>query len=128
MTNDSAAQETWFLSENKTSRGAKIRRLIVVLLLVDLVAMVWFGRVISGNPLGGFFWPHPNMVLFPIPMDFGSWLPTISPLNPIDAFIYTVFIYGGLWIIWSAVGILYVVYPYVPPLKKRVDALKARLK
>ncbi|MGV9103170.1 MAG: hypothetical protein ACOC38_10860 [Promethearchaeia archaeon] len=125
MTDDSNPQNAWFSSENGLSRLAEVRRLIVVILLLDLIGMVWFGRVITGDPLNGLFWPTPNMMLFPIPRDFGSWTPVVSPLSPLDAFVYTVFIYGGLWIVWCLVAILYIVYPYVPPLRTRVDNLKA---
>lgn len=126
MTDDSTTKDAWLVSEKGLNRWAKVRRLVILILLVDLIIMVWFGRVITGNPLDGFYWPRPNMVLFPIPMDFGSWTPVFSPLNPIDAFIYTVFIYGGLWILWSFVAILYVIYPFIEPLRTRVEGLRKR--
>jgi len=124
--NDDSIKDRWLLSEEGLNRWAKIRRFIVVILLADLIIMVWFGRVITGNPLDGFYWPYPNKILFPIPMDFGSMIPVFSPLNPVDAFVYTIFIYGGLWILWLLVGILYVVYPFIEPLRTRVESLKKR--
>ncbi len=112
---DGEQKEPWLLS--KRARGPILRRLVVVVLLIYLVALVPFARGIGGDLAGGFYWTYPGFVLFPIPGDSGSMIPVTEPLTPIDQFVYVVFIWNGMWVAWTAVAVLYIVYPFLLKLR-----------
>ncbi len=117
MTPNGPQKEPWLLS--KKARGPILRRLIVVVLLIDLAAMVLFAQQISGDLAGGFYWPYPGKMLFPIPVDSPANIPVTEPLTLIDQFVYVVFIWNGMWVAWTAVAVLYIVYPFLLKLRSK---------
>lgn len=101
--------EPWYLA--RRNRGALLRRLLVLILLLDLAPMVVFARNISGDIVNGFYWAYPGLTLFPFPLDLGSNLPVTAPLNPVDALVYMFFISNGIWMAWTAIALAYTFYP-----------------
>jgi hypothetical protein len=108
------------------------KRIYVLLLMIYLAVMVNVAKYIGGNIFEGFYFPYPGRILFPIPFDlgwFGHYIvsPVLVPLNPVEFFIYLVFIYQGVWIFWMAIGILYVMLPWSPRLQTFVGNLKSKI-
>lgn len=87
------------------------RRLVVLLLLLYLSALVDIGHIILGDLRTGFYYGNYGYVLFPFPSNPSFLLPVITPVPLIEAIIYTIFIYQGIWIAWSLLGILYIMMP-----------------
>ncbi|RDE12186.1 MAG: hypothetical protein C4K47_08690 [Candidatus Thorarchaeota archaeon] len=109
-------KELWLLSREEL--GPLLRRLIVVIVLIDFAGMVILAQWVMGNLTDGFFWGgSPGSMLFPIPIRVYSFLPVLTPLSPIDSFVYVVFIWNDIWIAWTAVAVLYIVYPALLKLK-----------
>lgn len=109
--------EPWSLTGS--NRGALLRRLLVLLLLLDLAAMVPLARYVAGDIVNGLYWLYPGMTLFPVPLDLGSVITVTAPLDAIDAFVYVLFISNGIWIAWTVVAIVYIFYPVFRRLKLR---------
>ena len=98
----------------KTQRVAIVRRVAVILLLLYFVVLVHAGSYVSENLDFGFFFGTSGYGLFPFPYHLPhGWaaLMVITPLDPIEVFIYVVFIGQGIWIAWMSLGIIYIMMP-----------------
>lgn len=104
---------------SKRARGPILRRVVVVVLLIYLLALVPFARGIGGDLAEGFYWTYSGHRLFPIPVDFHSMLPMTEDLTPIDQFVYVVFMWNGMWVVWTVVALFYIVYPLLLNLRSR---------
>jgi len=118
MNPNGGQKEPWLLPNG--ARGPILRRLVVVVLLIYLLALVSFARGIGGDLVEGFYWSMPGYRLFPIPVRlYDSWLPVTEDLTPIDQFVYVVFIWNGMWVAWTAVAVLYIVYPFLLKIRSK---------
>ena len=70
----------------------------------------------SGGP-GGFF---------PLPFPPGI-AAVITPGLPIDNVFYLVFMHGGIWIAWIALGLLYLFSPYRVDIRLLHNKIRTRL-
>jgi hypothetical protein len=75
--------------------------------------LVDFEGAVIGDLRTGFYYGSYGYTLFPYPHWRSILLPVMTPLPPIEAFIYAVFVYQGIWIAWTALGIIYVMMPLV---------------
>jgi hypothetical protein len=114
-------------NESKKNIG---RRILVLLLMIYLAVMVNAALYVSGNIFVGFYFWSGGHKLFPIPYNpawFGNITASvITPLNPIECFIYAIFINHGIWIFWLGIGIIYIVYPWLSHLHAFVGNLKSK--
>ncbi len=94
-----------------TSRKLIARRITVLLLFLYLAALVDVGSAILGDLRTGFWYDNIGHTLFPYPHTAGGLLPVITPVPPIEVFVYVAFVYQGIWIAWTALGIIYIVAP-----------------
>ena len=106
------------------------KRIVVIILMIYLAVMVTVAyRGIIGDVFNGFYWRSGGWSLFPIPIDpswFG-WI-TITALVPLTFYelpVYLFFVGHGVWIFWEVVGVLYIVYPWVPFLQSVVNRGKS---
>ena len=94
-------------------------RIIVIFLIIYLAVMVTVtNQGLIGDVFNGFYWRSGGWALFPIPINpswFG-WIVTMAyePLTFFELPVYLIFVGHGIWIFWEVVGILYIVYPWVP--------------
>ena len=101
-------------------------RIIIILLMVYLALMVTVAyHGITGDVFNGFYWRSGGYSLFPIPFD-SAWfgLITITVFVPLTFFelpVYLIFVGHGVWVFWEVVGILYIIYPWIPFLQSVVD-------
>ncbi len=96
-----------------THRDSVVKRITVLLLILYLFAMVNVGRYVFGDLWNGLHWTSWSYTLFPIPTEILSSLPVEITLNPIEAFIYLLFIGQGIWVAWMSLGVLYIMMPLV---------------
>jgi hypothetical protein len=87
------------------------RRIAVLLFFLYLAVLVDVGGAVLGDLRTGFYYGNYGNTLFPYPHNKGFLLPVITPVPPIEAFIYTVFVYQGIWIAWTALGVIYIMMP-----------------
>ena len=87
------------------------RRIAVLLFFLYLAVLVDVGGTVLGDLRTGFYYGNYGNTLFPYPHNRGFLLPVITPVPPIEAFIYAVFVYQGIWIAWTALGIIYIMMP-----------------
>ena len=73
------------------------------------------------NPEEGLMWTSgaPGR-FFPLPAQPGI-AAVMSPAYPIDEVFYLVFMHGGIWIAWIALGLLYLFSPYRLDLRLLLD-------
>lgn len=98
----------------KTQRAAFVRRVAVILLLLYFAVMVDAGRAVMGDFTNGFYFGTSGYGLFPVPYRLPPGWPSlqvITPLHPIEVFIYVVFIGQGIWIAWMSLSIIYIMMP-----------------
>ena len=74
--------------------------------------MVYVGVLIVGHPGTGYHYTNIGHHLFPFPSTDSVLLPAFTPVPPVEAFVYTIFIYQGLWIAWASLGIAYILLPF----------------
>ena len=94
-----------------TSRKLTARRIAVLLFFLYLAVLVDVGGAVLGDLRTGFYYGNYGNTLFPYPHNEGFLLPVITPVPPIEAFIYAVFVYQGIWIAWTVLGIIYIMAP-----------------
>lgn len=96
-----------------------LKRVLVILLMVDLVVMVSVAsQGLRRNIFDGYYWPSSGWSLFPIPLNpywvGGIVLPVIVPLSPFELLVYLIFIGPGFWVFWEIIGAAYIAYPWSP--------------
>ena len=105
-------------------------RIIVIFLMIYLAVMVTVAsQGLIGDVFNGFYWRSGGWSLFPIPLN-PSWLGwgTTLALVPLTFFefpVYLIFVGHGVWIFWEVVGVLYLVYPWIPFLHPIVNRGKS---
>lgn len=92
-------------------RVTLIKRATVGLLLLYLPVLVDVSRFVSE---GSNYWldcPYGGFRLFPIPYISYRAITVITPLSLLEAIVYVLFLRGGIWGLWMALGIAYIVVP-----------------
>ena len=111
-------------------RAALIRRVMVALLLVYYI---WI--LISAWFIGGWWWSLEEGLMWsslppgrflPIPAPSGGYQ-VFSRAYLIDQIFYLVFMHGGIWIAWIALGLLYLFSPYRIDIRLLLDRVRTRL-
>ena len=125
-------QETeWVDSRERQVKKNIGRRFFVLLLMIYFAVMVNAASCVSGNIFEGFYFWSGGHKLFPLPYDpawFGNITASvITPLNPLECFIYAIFINHGIWIFWIGLGIIYIALPWTVRLQTFVGNLKSNL-
>ena len=134
--NESSTQNVEFRNQNLLMRRhvdkvALIHRVMVALLLVY---HIWI--LISAWSMSGSWWWSLEEGLmwsstipgrfFPIPAPpRGYWV--ISHASLIDNAFYLVFMHGGIWIAWIALGLFYLFSPYRLDMRLLLDKVRTRL-
>lgn len=105
-------------------------RVVVIILMLYLAIMVivaYHGLI--GDVFAGFYWRSSGWSLFPIPID-PTWFGVgvymmLVPLTFFELPVYLIFVGHSIWIFWEVVGVLYIVYPWVPFLQSVVKRGKS---
>jgi len=96
-------------------RAALIRRIVASLVLVYYI---WI--LVSAFSMGGWWWSLEEGLMwssggpggfFPIPTPPGN-LAIITHGYLVDQVFYLIFMHIGIWIVWVALGLLYIFSPY----------------
>ena len=133
--NESSTQNVEFQNQNllvrrHVDRAALIRRVTVALLLVYYI---WI--LVSAFSMGGWWWSleeglmwlsFPPGRFFPIPAPPKGYQ-TLSHASLVDNIFYLVFMHGGIWMAWIALGPLYLFSPYRVDIRLLLSKVRTRL-
>jgi hypothetical protein len=133
--NESSTQNMEFrnrklLVRRHVDRAALLRRVTVA---AFLAYYIWI--LTSAFSMGGWWW-SPEEGLMWVSTIPGRFLPIPAPPEgygvlsygyPIDQVFYLVFMHGGIWIAWIALGLLYLFSPYRIDLRLLHDRVRTRL-
>lgn len=133
---ESSAQNVEFQNQNllvrrHMDRAALIRRVAVALLLIYYIWILTSAWLMSGlwwwSPEEGLMWIStiPGRFL-PIPAPPGGYW-VLSHASLVDNIFYLVFMHGGIWMVWIALGLLYLFSPYRVDLRLLLDKARTRL-
>ncbi len=118
------------LVRRHVDRAARIRRVMVALILVYYI---WI--LISAWFIGGWWWSLEEGLMWsslppgrflPIPAPSGGYQ-ALSHGYLIDQVFYIMFIHCGIWIVWVALGLLYLFSPYRIDIRLLLDRIRTRL-
>ncbi len=135
--NESNNQNVEFQNQNllvkrHMDKAARKRRVRVALLLVYYILILAFAWSLSGlwwwSLEEGLMWSSggPGM-FFPIPFPPGM-LGVITPAYLVDQVFYLIFMHGGIWIVWVALGLLYLFSPYRVDIRLLLDKVRTRFR
>ncbi len=96
----------------KTKRAILVRRAAIILILLYFAAMVDVGSHVYGTVTQGFYFTYLGYELFPIPYQGVIVFPVIVELDLLRSFIFYTFIGQGMWIVWTSLGIIYILMPF----------------
>ncbi|MGY5862367.1 MAG: hypothetical protein RTU09_08345 [Candidatus Thorarchaeota archaeon] len=111
-------------------KTARTRRVAVALLLVYYI---WI--LVSAFSLCCWWWSLEEGLMwtsggpgrfFPIPVPPGM-LAVLTRGYPVDQVFYIVFMHGGIWIAWIALGLLYLFSPYRIDMRLLLNKVRTRL-
>ena len=133
--NESGTRDVEFRNQDLLVRrhmdkAAWTRRVRVAILLVYYILILAFAWLMSGSWWWsleeGLMWSSggPGM-FFPIPFPSGM-LGVETPAYLVDQVFYLVFMHGGIWIAWIALGLLYLFSPYRIDLHLLRDRFRTR--
>ena len=132
---ESGTQNAEFQNQNllvkrHVDRAALIRRVAVSLLLVYYI---WI--LVSAFSMVGWWWSLEEGLMWsslppgrflPIPASPGPYM-AISHASLVDQVFYLVFMHGGIWIAWIALGLLYLFLPYQVDIRLLLNRIRTRL-
>ena len=129
-TQNMESQNQNLLVKRHVDKAARTRRVAVALLLVYYIWILvsafsqccWWWSLEEG-----LMWTSggPGM-FFPIPVPPGI-LAVITHGYLVDQIFYIMFMHGGIWIAWIALGLLYIFSPYRVNLRLLLDKARNRL-
>ena len=134
--NESSAQNVDSQNQNLlvkryVDRAALIRRVAVALLLVYYIWILASAWSMSGS----WWWSLEEGLMwistipgrfFPIPAPPGGYW-VISHASLVDNVFHLVFMHGGIWVAWIALGLLYLFSPYRVNIRLLLDKVRIRL-
>ena len=133
---ESSTQIVEFQNQNllvrrHVDRAALIRRVAVALLLVYYIWILTSAWSMSGSWWWsleeGLMWIYTSPGRF-LPIPVPPWgYQVFSQAYPIDEVFYLVFMHGGIWTVWIALGLLYLFSPYRVDIRLLLDKVRTRL-
>jgi hypothetical protein len=123
------SQNQNLLVRRHVDRAALIRRVAVALLLVYYI---WI--LISAWIIGGWWWSFEEGLMWsglppgrflPIPAPSGGYL-ALSHGYLVDQVFYLMFMHCGIWIVWIALGLLYLFSPYRVDMRLLLNKVRTR--
>ncbi len=124
------SQNQNLLVKRHVDRAARTRRVAVALLLIYYI---WI--LASAFSMGGWSWSLVEGLMwssggpgrfFPIPTPPGN-LTVMTHGYLVDSIFYLVFMHGGIWIAWIALGLLYLFSPYRLDMRLLHNKIRTRL-
>ncbi len=118
------------LVKRHVDRAALIRRVMAAALLayyIWILTSAWSNVGWRWSPEEGLMWIStiPGRFL-PIPAPPGGYW-VLSHASLVDNIFYLVFMHGGIWMVWIALGLLYLFSPYRVDLRLLLDKARTRL-
>ena len=137
---ESNTQNVEFQNQNllvrrHVDRAALTRRVAVALLLVYYIWILTSAWSMSGlwwwSLDEGLMWSSGPGRFFPIPAPPGAQIIIALGIThgyPVDHVFYLVFMHGGIWIAWIALGLLYLFLPYQVDIRLLLNRIRTRLR